>query len=273
MNGTADSIITASLSNWNGEAVKIPRIEIPNYERNDIRGAGVYFLFCQEEDGSNSVYIGESEDMLERLRQHIQDYKAGREVFYWNTVVAFTGHDLNKALIRYLEDKLVADARECGRYRVLTKNTYGKTVMKEADKAVMAEFIDNVKLIIATMSYNVFAPAHKGTDNTSRQYFFCRVRNSDANAKGFESSGGFTVMKGSVVSSSVASSLTNNHVSYYKLRLRLEEEGVISERIFQRDYEFSAPSAASAVVLGRTSNGNVEWRTEDGVSLKDFQRL
>ena len=35
-----------------------------------MKGAGVYFLFCQEEDGDASVYIGEAENVLERLNQH-----------------------------------------------------------------------------------------------------------------------------------------------------------------------------------------------------------
>ena len=29
-NGTADSLIIAELSNWNGKAIKIPRIEVPD---------------------------------------------------------------------------------------------------------------------------------------------------------------------------------------------------------------------------------------------------
>ena len=34
--------------------------------------------------------------------------------------------------------------------------------------------------------------------------------------------------------------------------------------------EFHAPSAASAVILGHTSNGNVDWKTDDGKKLKDL---
>ena len=46
-NGTADSLTTAELSNWNGKAIKIPRTEICGCERDDIKGVGVYFLMCQ----------------------------------------------------------------------------------------------------------------------------------------------------------------------------------------------------------------------------------
>ena len=37
LNGTADSLVTAELSNWNGKAIKIPRIEVSSCDRNDIK--------------------------------------------------------------------------------------------------------------------------------------------------------------------------------------------------------------------------------------------
>lgn len=79
VNGTADSLITAELSNWNGKAIKIPRIEVAACDRDDITQVGVYFLFCKEDDGSDSVYIGEAENVKERLIQHLRDYRAEKE--------------------------------------------------------------------------------------------------------------------------------------------------------------------------------------------------
>ena len=104
----------------------------------------MYFLMCQEDDGTDSVYIGEAENVLDRLSQHLRDYQSGKEKYYWNTAVIFVGRDLNKALIRYLENRFVEIAKECGRYSILTKNTYKNTVLKEAQIATMEEFIDNV---------------------------------------------------------------------------------------------------------------------------------
>ena len=109
--------------------------------RDDIAQAGVYFLFCKEDDGSDSVYIGEAENVKERLVQHLRDYQAEKEKYYWNTAVIFVGRDLNKALIRYLENRFVEIARNSKRYLVLTKNTYRNTVMKESQIAVMEEFV------------------------------------------------------------------------------------------------------------------------------------
>ncbi len=266
VNGTAESLITAELSNWNGKAIKIPRTEVAACDRDDIKGVGAYFLICQEDDGTDSVYIGEAENVLDRLIQHLRDYQSGKEKYYWNTAVIFVGRDLNKALIRYLENRFVEIAKECGRYTVLTKNTYKNTVLKEAQIASMEEFIDNVKILINTLGYKVLVPVPKATDETV--YLFCK--GSGASAKGFVSTGGFTVLEGSTVSDHIVPSLETRGKTYYNLRNALVKEGIIADRAFTRDYEFNAPSAASAVVLGHTSNGNVDWKTSDGVKLKDL---
>ena len=266
VNGTAESLITAELSNWNGKAIKIPRTEVSACDREDIKGVGIYFLICQEDDGTDSVYIGEAENVLDRLTQHLRDYQSGKEKYYWNTAVIFVGRDLNKALIRYLENRFVEIAKECGRYTVLTKNTYKNTVLKEAQIASMEEFIDNVKILINTLGYKVLVPVPKANDETI--YLYCK--GSGASAKGFVSAGGFTVLEGSTVSDHIVPSLETRGKTYYNLRNALIKDGTISDRVFTRDYEFKAPSAASAVILGHTSNGNVDWKTADGVRLKDL---
>ncbi|MBR3262654.1 MAG: GIY-YIG nuclease family protein [Lachnospiraceae bacterium] len=266
VNGTAESLITAELSNWNGKAIKIPRTEVSVCDREDIKGVGIYFLICQEDDGTDSVYIGEAENVLDRLTQHLRDYQSGKEKYYWNTAVIFVGRDLNKALIRYLENRFVEIAKECGRYTVLTKNTYKNTVLKEAQIANMEEFIDNVKILINTLGYKVLVPVPKANDETI--YLYCK--GSGASAKGFVSAGGFTVLEGSTVSDHTVPSLETKGKTYYNLRNALIKDGTISDRVFTRDYEFKAPSAASAVILGHTSNGNVDWKTADGTKLKDL---
>lgn len=118
LNGTADSLVTAELSNWNGKA----------------------------------------ENIKERLLQHLRDHNLGKEKYYWNTALIFLGRDLNKALIRYLENRFVEIAMECDRYKILTKNTYKNTVLKESHVASMEEFIDNVKILANTLGYKILVP-------------------------------------------------------------------------------------------------------------------
>lgn len=57
-NGTVDSIIIVELSNWNGKAIKIPRIEAAICTSDDIIQDRVYFLFCKEDDWTDYVYVG-----------------------------------------------------------------------------------------------------------------------------------------------------------------------------------------------------------------------
>ena len=211
VNGTAESIITAELSNWTGKAIKLPRTEVSGCSREDIAGVGVYFLLCQEDDGTDSVYIGEAENVHERLLQHMRDYQSGKEKYYWNTVVIFVGRDLNKALIRYLENRLVETARISGRYQVLTKNTYKNTVLKESQISSMEEFIDNVKILLNALGYKVLVPAPEAADDTT--YLYCK--GSGASAKGFVSAGGFTVLSGSMISDHIVPSMETKGKSYF----------------------------------------------------------
>ena len=265
-NGTVDSIVIAELSNWNGKAIKIPRTEVSVCQRDELKGTGVYFLICQKDDGTDSVYIGEAENVQERLIRHLQNFQAGIEKYYWNTAILFVGKDLNKALIRYLEKRFVEIAKECGRYSILTKRTYKRTVLKESQIASMEEFMDNAKILINILGYKVLMPIPNAADNTV--YLFCR--GSGSSARGFISPGGFTVLKGSITSDHTAPSLETRCKTYFNLRNALEEDGIITDRVFTQNHEFNAPSAASAVVLGRPSNGRNDWKTEDGIKLKDL---
>lgn len=234
-NGTADSLITAELSNWNGKAIKIPRIEVSDCKRDDIKGAGVYFLFCKEEDDSDSVYIGESETIQERLNQHIRDYNADKEIFYWTTAVIFLGRDLNKTLIRYLEDRFVQIARESKRYKVLTKNTYGKTVMKESQTAAMEEFIDNVRILINALGYKVLEPTVHSDPNSTVDDETLFLNLGNASGKGMVTTEGLVLFAGAVLNektsekslSKGAATLRKKHLASNKVKDFVTTEDIL----------------------------------------------
>ena len=260
LDGSIDGIVTAELTNWNGKAIKLPRTEVSSCKRQDITGTGVYFLFCKEDDNTDSVYIGEAENVKDRLVNHINDYNSDKEPYYWTTAVMFVGTNLNKADIRYMEDKLVELAKTTGRYKVLTQKTYKNTKMKESQIAMAEEFIDNIKIIISTLGYRIFEEVPQATSST--KYLYCKGNNGDAT--GFPSAGGFTVLKGSRISDHKVNSLK------HKFREKLVADGTIVDSVFVKDYEFSSPSGASSTILGRPSNGNEDWKTEDGTKLKDL---
>ena len=56
VNGTADDVVTAELSNWNAQAIRIPRAECRNPKQehvtNVLQGVGVYFRGFRHKCGS-----------------------------------------------------------------------------------------------------------------------------------------------------------------------------------------------------------------------------
>lgn len=271
VNGNADSLTIAEVSNWNGKAIKIPRIEVSSCGRSDIMQAGVYFLFCRDEtDDSDSVYIGEAENVKERLLQHLRDYQTEKEKYYWNTAIAFIGRDLNKAHIRYLENRLVETARECNRYTVLTKNTYKNTVLKESQIAVMEEFIDNIKILINTLGYKVLEPfiqkeSNENIADSNRLY----ISVGSAMATGIVTTEGFVVLKGSTINEKTsAKSLSAGMV---KLRNKHMESYAVDGFVTVENILFSSSSAAADFVLGYSVSGPKTWKTKDGRTLREME--
>lgn len=270
VNGTADSLITAELSNWNGKAIKIPRIEVSSCNRDDITQAGVYFLFCKEDDGSDSVYIGEAENVKERLIQHMRDYQSEKEKYYWSTAVIFIGRDLNKALIRYLENRFVTIARKSKRYLVLTKNTYRNTVMKESQIAVMEEFIDNVKILINALGYKVLEPVVQTESLTAKSDDEILIlATSSANATGKVTTEGFVVFEGATVNEKT--SARSLSAGMQKLRQNIFDSGKVQNFTTTEDILFSSSSAAASCILGYSVSGPQTWKTKDGRTLKDIE--
>lgn len=264
VDGTSNGVVTAELRNWSGKAIKIPRIEVCKYNDEELSCVGVYLLYCTDEIGNEKIYVGESEDVYTRLKQHILAYDKGKETYYWSYAVAFLDNRLDKAEIRYIEDRLVNEICDIDPSRLLTKSSYGKTNLKPAQIAVAEEFINNIKILLGALGIKLVTIAPKAESDT--QYMYCKGKWSKA--KGFISNNGFTVLKDSTINPSMADSF--NGLPYWKLRQKLIDEKVIVDLTFTKDYEFNAPSAASSVVLGRASNGKHEWKTQTGKMLKDL---
>lgn len=270
VNGSADSLIIAELSNWNGKAIKIPRIEVASCNRDDITQAGVYFLFCKEQDGSDSVYIGEAENVKERLVQHLRDYQSEKEKYYWTTAVIFVGRDLNKALIRYLENRFVDIARASKRYTVLTKNTYKNTVMKESQIAVMEEFVDNVKILINALGYKVLEPfVHTEANSSKVDDELLYLPTGAASASGKVTTEGFVVFEGAILNEKTSTKSLS--AGMQRLRQKIMDSNKVQNFKTTEDILFSSSSAAADCILGYSVSGPQTWKSKDGRTLKEIE--
>ena len=153
IDGNPNGRMTCELSNWTGKAYKIPNIEIKNCnDREDLKSPGVYLLLGKNEDGKGLVYIGEAENILTRLNQHV----SGKD--FWTETIAFISKDknLNKAHIKYLENRLFDIAKSVDRYDIHNENKPTQSSISELDQAEMEEFIENIKLLTNTLGHKVW---------------------------------------------------------------------------------------------------------------------
>ena len=180
------------------------------------------------------------------------------------------GRDLNKALIRYLENRFVEIARSCKRYMVLTKNTYRNTVMKESQVAVMEEFVDNVKILINALGYKVLDPLLQiGTDDTTADDEELFINIGSTSATGMVTSEGFVVLKGAVVNEKTSAKSLSAGMK--KLRDKIFADGRVENMTTTEDILFSSSSAAADFVLGYSASGPRTWKTKDGRTLKEIE--
>jgi len=265
--GNPNGRIMCELSNWNGRVYKVSRNDISEFaKRNDSENTGVYFLFGKDDNHSDTIYIGEGEKMLTRLKQHLKDNE------YWNDCIAVISKDnlLNKAHVKYLENKFYILAQESGRSIVVNTTVPTCSSISEYDKAMLEEFVSNTKLLVNTLGYKVFDSIEESSvkhENNQIRFLITAARGADA--KGVIVSDGFAVFKDSIVALSTVPSMSSNLL---KLRDSLFEKSIIDKNnIFTRDYIFTSPSLAAAVVMGRNANGRTEWKTTDHKTLKDIE--
>ena len=118
IDGEPNGRMSCELSNWSGKAYKIPRIKVKECsDRIDLISTGVYLLFGKDEEGKDLVYIGEAESILKRITQHLNQKD------FWNEAIIFISKDenLNKAHVKYLENRLHDIAINSKRYKIETQ--------------------------------------------------------------------------------------------------------------------------------------------------------
>gem|GEM_PF-6937106 len=73
--------------------------------------------------------------------------------------------------------------------------------------------------------------------------------------------------KGSKLSANISRSI-NDKIGIQ--RRTLEHQGKIVDGILMEDLTFDSPSAAGMFLTGRSFDGNVEWKTDERIPLKDL---
>ena len=277
VDGKSTGLITAEIMNWTGHVLTGPRSQLPRIlSRPEVARTGIYLLYGRDPDEPDTLrlYIGESDNVGIRLKQHNQDERKA----YWERTCVITSKDQNitKAHARYLESRLIAIAHSAGRAAMDNGTVPPPVSLPEADKSDMEYFIDQIRLVLPVLGLEILRESPKpsaeqahGPDTGSRAspVFELTQRKSGLYARAREIDGEFVVLKGSTFVPQWKRPATTNQ-GYAKLHHKLRENGKLQPNpgqtlvILQEDFPFSSPSAAAAVILGRTANGRLSWRLQ-----------
>lgn len=280
--GTVSGIRHAEIVNWTGQALSCPRNKISELSGwPESKRPGVYFLFGTDEQTiQQNVYIGEAENVYDRLLNHV----ANKE--FWNEVIFFTNKDenLTKSHVKYLEARLIELANLAGRYQLENSNSPQAPLIPKGDRDAMEEFIDQARILLGVLGHRALeslakhekqptpkteaplAPIQLSIVNPAEELFSLNVKG--VHALSVRTDEGIVVLSGSYALKETKPSLSE---AYRKLKEQLIAQGILVEEgqhyKFAKDHLFSSPSQAAAIIVGYAINGRESWRTNKGISL------
>lgn len=273
-NGNPEGVIFAYMSNWTGQAIKIPRnLFAESKDIPELKRPGIYFLFGQDDENPDDklVYIGEANKLTERISQHLRD----SDKSFAETIICFSSKDENLTVshTKYLEQKTISQVSRSGEYRLMNRKEGSIINLPRMVEDEMDTYFDNMKIILPTLGYSVLHSDSKnnGHRKTSKDELL-KLLVSDFKATAKLTSNGIEVQKGSEMNKKETLSLSG---SYSNLRKTLIEKGIVIEKggklEFNENFEFPSPSTAAAIILGYSVNGRTTWKDKYGKSLKEIE--
>ena len=268
--GTSDCVMTV-LSRRFCEKMDLSKID-------EMKKPALYLLVDEE----RKAYIGQTRSFNSRVKDHLGKKK------WWTRAYVFVSDAgrYNTASIEYLEYLAIQEGLAVGIYD-LSDNWQIPTepTLQKYDRNEYDEIFEGIMFFLEYERCFVFVkPEVNAQADTPLQkefitsqlvakdcpVFYLNHTNHTCVARGYPLNDGtksFVVLKGSEIS--VKESNTKGGSARVEMlkhcTLRGDEKYVLNE-----DFLFDSPSGAAGACLGRSSNGYVEWVTEDGVTLKTY---
>lgn len=274
INGNPEGISMSYVSNWTGQAIKIPRNAFfDTKEFQELNRPGVYYLIGNNSENPDEtlIYIGEANHLYDRIIAHMRDDSKS----FFELIIAFSSKDDNMTVshTKYLEAKILAEVFEKSGYKLINKKDGNRISLPQMVKDEMDTYFDSMKILLPTLGIDLFKPVVKEQNQCltgKEEKLVLEVGGIKAHATLITN--GLLVLQGSLMKPTVTPALAP---TYLKIRNDLIEKGYVKQHTkgleFLQDYEFTSPSQAGAVILGYSVNGRVFWKNSRGKTLKEIE--
>lgn len=252
----------AFISNKICQMFVVPRSNLSYLNTQEkLQKPAFYILLGEDESTKPQAYIGETENFKERVKDH--DSKKA----FWQKALIFVSKDddMTKVDVQYLEHKAITESKKANAFILSDNKQIPKAPnLPEHQQDSMDEFFEDVKFLASFIGYNIFEISQP----KSEHLFYTKGRG--CNAKGFYSSDGFTVLKGSIIAKTIVPSFNWKNKREKMIQdYTANENGVL---VLTSDKTFSSPSTAADFCIGSSNNGWLVWKDKDGNTLDSVYR-
>lgn len=285
--GSPSGLIVAEILNWTGKVLSFPRTLLPTVlkTREEMGKTGVYFLVGPDPENPYrcEVYVGESDDIAVRLKNHDKD--DNKEFCEQVALVVSKDENLTKAHVRYLEARLIEIIRQSGG-ATLKNGTIGSPVtLPESDKDDMEYFLQQIRVILPVLGLNFLQELPKIETVAFKDQVYDVVEKADSpqfeltflngkiQAEAYEAEGQFVVRAGAICRhpDEATKPLFEPRYAYIMEDLRssvsngtLIEDSTLPKGLVRltRDKAFKSPSRAASFVCANPMSGPNYWKVK-----------
>ncbi|UOE63442.1 DUF4357 domain-containing protein [Mycoplasmopsis bovis] len=274
---------------WTGVIYKISRHALNSEIVNNVpalKFAGIYFL-VKNNNISKKIYIGQADvrnnnnGILARVLSHLKEEKT--KDFDYVYILTNINNWLSATELKYLEHSFINIVKNNNnkQFELLNDNAGTKgNISVDAEKDWNI-FIQNSIIILQEVGFDAFSnnlEAYKDNNEakTNNEFQYFKLSKKDRVSKIITTA--YCKKEGEkfiVLANSQIRGNESEHPYFTKLLANIKQrrddlfkQGKIKDNILLEDQAFSSASYASAFVLGRSSNGKIEWEQCD--SFPDF---
>jgi|GEM_PF-238538 len=287
------------LSNWIGLAFMGSRQHLADVRgRDELSHSAIYLLLADDGDDGDALYVGETENFIDRLSQHAQSKDMG----WWDTFIVFVSKDqsLNKAHVKYLERRVYLLAKQI--IEITTKNSKepGGAKLSESDEAYAEAFLGEMQYLLEALGFRYLSPNETQESAPALTKPIERTKLNPSKLEGIEfemtlsrelglvngnpytakmvvKNGAYILKAGSSIRAEATESFQNQH-GYFSQWSKIVGSDAVrptdNKKVLQttKDLEFRAPSGAGAIVRARATDGRSQWiRMSDHKTLAEIE--